>query len=187
MTQETAREIDLAAARWAARMDRGDLTDSERETFQVWLDGDNRRPGAFARVRAVAMHTLRAKALGPQFDPNSFASDAPKGASALGLSRRGWLFGGAAIAASIAGAAIVGFGVSMPQWFSTRKGEMRVVSLEDGSVISLNSATKLWIDFTQNRRLAYLLDGEALFDVAHDSRRPFVVTSGASRVLAAET
>ncbi len=187
MTQETAREIDLAAAQWAARMDRGDLTQNDREAFQVWLDGDNRRPGAFARVRAVAMHTLRAKALGPQFDPDTFAPDEPKDARALGVSRRGWLFGGAAMAASITGAAIVGFGVSMPQWFSTRKGEMRVVSLEDGSVISLNSATRLWVDFTQNRRLAYLLNGEALFDVAHDSRRPFVVTSGEARVRAAET
>ncbi len=180
MTRETAQEIDLAAAQWAARMDRGDLSGEERIAFQAWLDGDARRPGAYARMRAVALHTLRAKALGTGFDPEAFA-DTPKRPRPT---RRGWMIGGIAAAASAAGIAGLGLAVGDQQWLSTRKGEMREVSLKDGTTITLNSATRLWVTLTRTHRAAYLFDGEAMFDVAHDDQRPFIVKAGDMHVAA---
>jgi transmembrane sensor len=60
---EKAHEIDSAAARWAARLDRG-LSPDEEHDLQVWLLGDTRRLGAFAKARAVLARTERAIALG---------------------------------------------------------------------------------------------------------------------------
>ena len=54
MSRETAREIDAAAAAWAARVDRG-LSPPESEALDAWLAVDTRRAGAYARARAVAL------------------------------------------------------------------------------------------------------------------------------------
>ena len=83
MTKKTAHLIDAEAAGWAARIDRGPLEPGEEPLFQAWLAGDVRCAGAFARMRALALTSERARALGPDFDPAAFAPApfAPKGPS----------------------------------------------------------------------------------------------------------
>lgn len=70
--------------------------------------------------------------------------------------------------------------------FSTRPGERATVRLSDGSEVRLNVDSRLTLpaDFEGKKREVYL-EGEAFFDVAPDSTRPFVVeVEGASvRVL----
>lgn len=59
----------------------------------------------------------------------------------------------------------------------TLRGQIRSISLPDGSKIKMNVATKIrfFKDFmNQNRRLVYL-DGEAFFDVAKMKNKPFVI------------
>ena len=72
MTKKTAHQIDAEAAGWAARIDRGPLEPGAERAFQAWLQEDARCAGAFARVRALALSTERARALGPDFDPSAF-------------------------------------------------------------------------------------------------------------------
>src|SRR3954470_3626485 len=69
---KTAHQIDAEAADWAARLDRGPLAAEQEAQFQGWLGADVRCPGAFGRIRAVALSTERARALGPDFDPAVF-------------------------------------------------------------------------------------------------------------------
>jgi transmembrane sensor len=57
----------------------------------------------------------------------------------------------------------------------TSVGENRVLPLDDGSVIHLNTDTSVSIDFSDTRRDVHLLRGEAHFVVAHDAQRPFIV------------
>ena len=180
MARETAEQINDAAGLWAVRHERG-LTETEAAEFQAWLDGDTRRLGAYGRMAVTLKNTERAAALGPSFDPKAFRGSKPKG-----LNRRQWLAGGSAIAASIAGAGIY-LAVGRPRSYETRKGEKRVVGLGDGSVITLNTATKLDVNYTGERRLIRLLDGEALFDVAKDAERPFIVQAGDTEVRAVGT
>jgi transmembrane sensor len=52
-TCETAADIDAAAARWTARIDRGPLLPEEERDLQAWLGGDVRRFGALARAQAL--------------------------------------------------------------------------------------------------------------------------------------
>lgn len=61
--------------------------------------------------------------------------------------------------------------------YSTQVGEQRQIELEDGTRILLNSATALSVDLQPERRQITLHSGEALFDVAHNPNRPFVVIS----------
>ncbi len=60
-------------------------------------------------------------------------------------------------------------------------------TLPDGSVIECNAATDFVVNFSPGKREVKLLRGEALFEVAHDAARPFVVTTGVVEVRAVGT
>jgi len=66
--------------------------------------------------------------------------------------------------------------------FATALGERRHVALPDGSVIDLNSRSRLQVRFVKDRRLIELTEGEAMFSVEHDTSRPFVVEAGSGKV-----
>lgn len=178
--RETAEEIDSVAADWVARLDRGDLSSAENEALDIWLEGDPRRAGAFAKARAVSMLSERARALGPGYDPRTF--ETPR-KPPVQMSRRQLLWGGSAAAASVAAASVAGYAVlGQGQAYATDRGQMKVVALSDGSVVSLNTASRIRVHYTSNRRTVHLDEGEALFDVAKDAVRPFLVLAGTTRV-----
>jgi transmembrane sensor len=64
------------------------------------------------------------------------------------------------------------------QIFRTAVGEHRSVTLDDGSTVELNTATLLRVRYSEHVRQITLDEGEALFMVRHDTRRPFDVTAG---------
>jgi len=185
MTAKTANQIDAEAADWAARADRGGLSPGESRQFQNWLAGDVRCPGAYARLRALALYTERAQALGADFDPGSFA---PARMPSRAPSRRRVLRIGGAIAAT----ALIGAGgawqvLRLRGRVSTGKGETKVIALQDGSVVTLNTDSEILVQYSDTVRAIELLHGEALFDVAKHKRRPFVVTAGRTNVRAIGT
>ena len=71
--------------------------------------------------------------------------------------------------------------------YATEIGKQRKISLDDGSVITLNTASEVVVTFTENTRRITLLSGEALFEVAKDQARPFVVDIGVGTVTAVGT
>jgi transmembrane sensor len=66
--------------------------------------------------------------------------------------------------------------------FSTALGERRQVSLPDGSVVDLDSRSRIQVRFEKDRRAIELSEGEAMFSVEHDTSRPFVVEAGSGKV-----
>jgi transmembrane sensor len=70
--------------------------------------------------------------------------------------------------------------LSTPQveQYVTGKGELRTVRLEDGSTIDLDAGTRLTVALGRRARQVTLAQGQALFDVAHDRRRPFRIAAG---------
>jgi transmembrane sensor len=180
MANESARQIDEAAAAWAVRADRG-LSAVETTELDAWLRGDIRRSGAYARMTWALMSTEKADALAVGYN---LAQD--RMAMSARVTRRQWIGAGAAVAASIAGAGIY-LQTVRPAVYSTRKGEKKVVSLDDGSVLTLNTATRLEVDYSKARRHIRLIEGEALFDVAKDRTRPFVVSARDADVRAVGT
>jgi len=86
--------------------------------------------------------------------------------------------------------ALAGFGAWYAQGrniYSTDVGEQRTLQLADGSTVELNSRSKLRVRLSPGERSVDLLDGEALFQVAKDAKRPFVVYSDTTHVRAVGT
>jgi len=69
----------------------------------------------------------------------------------------------------------------------TGPGERRIVTLADGSTVSLSPESHVRVDLQEEKRSLRLAGGEALFEVAHDPARPFVVSAGAGEVRAIGT
>jgi transmembrane sensor len=83
-------------------------------------------------------------------------------------------FAAAACAALIA-IAVLWLKPPKPSVWSTAPGEQRVITLADGSHVTLNTRTTLEARIGRSRRELRLLSGEAFFDVARDASRAFVV------------
>jgi len=98
-------------------------------------------------------------------------------------------WGRLAIAASvlaICGGTLTMLELSVPV-YATALGEQRSIQFEDGSTVELNSRSKIRVKYSKTERDVELIEGQALFHVAHDVTRPFIVAVGATRVRAVGT
>jgi transmembrane sensor len=68
--------------------------------------------------------------------------------------------------------------------YGTGVGEQQRVMLGDGTRMTLNTDTHLSVDLGSSQRTVDMRDGEALFEVAKDPRRPFVVRAAGTSVVA---
>ena len=69
----------------------------------------------------------------------------------------------------------------------TQESEHRRIDLDDGSTIELGAASSLSVNYSSERRTVVLEAGEALFEVAKDPQRPFVVLAGNGTITAVGT
>ncbi len=128
---------------------------------------------------------LEVEALNP--DPGLVAAPA---AATLETSRRRRLPRWAAAAASL----LVAVGGAAAWWknaswdgYTTKVGEQRAVALADGSVVYANTDTRIKVRYSESAREIRLVQGEALFKVQADSKRPFRVHVGDTTVQAIGT
>ncbi|MBB6291686.1 MULTISPECIES: FecR family protein [unclassified Pseudomonas] len=166
------------AAQWFVRLQDGELSASERQRFEAWRNEHPDHPYEFDVLQGMWSATdllpkarLQALCDGP--------AERPKRQAMLRY----------AVAASVVAAALgLGLfsGLDHPEpysaEFSTRVGEHRQVALPDGSVLDLNSRSVVAVHYEKDRRGVELKQGEAMFSVEHDTRRPFVVDAGAGQV-----
>jgi transmembrane sensor len=68
------------------------------------------------------------------------------------------------------------------QPYSTASGQQRTVTLADGTSITLNTASSIYVCVSARERVVQLASGEAFFNVHHDSTRPFRVISGRTSI-----
>lgn len=96
---------------------------------------------------------------------------------------RRWLVGGglaAGLAAAFGGAALWS---QRATTYRTLVGGQQAIRLDDGSRMTLNTASLVEARFYGRRRDIHLVAGEAYFEVAHrDDRDPFYVTAGPARI-----
>ncbi|MCP6755955.1 FecR domain-containing protein, partial [Klebsiella pneumoniae] len=62
--------------------------------------------------------------------------------------------------------------------YTTARGELRSVELADGSVVHINTQSRIDVNLSPRAREVRLVGGEALFKVQRDTTRPFLVYSG---------
>ncbi len=170
MTSESPDNVDARAIEWHIRLRDGG--DAIWEEFAEWLAEDPRHAAAYDAIEQADL------ALEPLL-PHVVIREAANDLEAM-PAQRGWRWGlaGGALAASIAGAFLL-----LPQAGSsryevaTRPGERQVVQLDAATRITLNGATRMTFD-RKDPRFASLARGEALFQVRHDSARPFRLEVG---------
>ena len=177
-----SNEIDRQAAEWAARSDVEELPVEQQAAFDAWLAADIRHVGAYAKATAVLARIERSRAIGLQFAASRRRAD-------FMPSRRIFVLAGS-IAASLTAVAFVadfGWKYLHEDIYSTNIGATEVVPLSDGSVVTLNTDSKVIVRYTNARRTITLVRGEALFDVAKNKNRPFVVEARNAQLRAVGT
>ena len=173
------------AAAWFALLRSGEASDSDRHAWQAWLDqkGEHRDAWTYAVTVASRFEPVRAPEL------RHAAADTLHGARARSLSRRRVL-GAIAI---LGGGALLGVEAwrAHPLYllaqYRTGTGELRAITLADGSAVWLNTASAFDTDYSASLRRLRLLDGEMLVDTAHDSTRALVVDTPHGRLRALGT
>lgn len=169
------------AARWIARRQSGELTREGRREFFEWLGASDENRAAYAQFESTlesfdeAGEELLAdeleRELTEEFNRGEEIRRRPRRAPVHRL----------AIAASvgmlIAGAAIIApiYPAGEGQAYATAVGEQINVALEDGSIATLNTNSKIDVRYSSGKRKVEFRQGEALFEVARDAQRPFVV------------
>jgi transmembrane sensor len=185
---------DVEAARWVVRLDAGELSDEEQRELNAWLTSAPHHHGALVRARAVwgDLDRLGAIAGGSSRDEPVVPAEGaralamPKSTPITRRSRRWWL--SAAAAACLVVAGVTWFAtVSGRQVYESDIGEVRRLTLADGSTMVLNTASRAVVRFTDATREVQLERGEALFEVQKNKRRPFIVRTGEVSVRAVGT
>jgi transmembrane sensor len=202
-------QIYEQASDWLVELRVGDIDVAARQRFDAWLrtspehiraylelssiwedggdpklDRNNRTDMLIAQARAatnVIPLDLRAEPRPLSVSP-PIVSDAKTGVS------RPRFFAAAAVVVVCFGAAasawIYGWGNAT---YATGIGEQKLIQLADGSTLELNSRSRARVHFSETERAVDLLEGQALFHVAKDHARPFIVASDGTQVRAVGT
>ena len=175
---------------WIVRLDAPTADASDDTAFAKWLKESPVHVEEFLTLEATwrALDNLdpdravRINELVADANANVVALDAAGAVTALPANDSrayGRWMAGAAAAATIAVLAIL---FARGPWLAqdtrvTGLGEQTSFTLDDGSVIHLNTQSELRVQLTDTAREVALLSGEALFQVARDPNRPFRVTA----------
>jgi transmembrane sensor len=167
-----------SAADWLVRLQAVDLDEAQAVEFDAWLGADAANARAYDAALAVM---LELEAAAPEIlDGIQTAPARRPGGARPNTGKRGWLIAGGLAAAAALALAVMPFGAIAPatQSFATAKGEHRTVKLADGSTLELNAGTRLSVTLGRHDRHVVMPEGEAVFDVAADKARPFLIDTG---------
>jgi transmembrane sensor len=167
-----------AAADWLVRLQAPDLDASAALAFDAWLAEHPANPAAYDAVLAVTLE-IEAAAAGLARAIEAAPVRRP-GRERSQSFRRGWLVAGGLAAAATIALAVMPLSAfeAGTQTFATAKGEHRTVKLADGSTVDLNAGSRLSVTLARHERRIILPEGEAVFDVAADTARPFLIAAG---------
>ena len=195
------RQINQEAAEWFVEVNT-DAPDLEtRRRFDKWLRASPQHVRAFLEMVPIWEDGLQLP-LSADATPEQLIERARAAASVLGMhgampatgARRYLGFSGrfaqaAAVLAAVVVVAAMVFGYQQMRYpiYTTGLGEQRSLALPDGSTLELNTLSRVRLRFSGKERAIELLSGQALFEVAKDAARPFVVYSGSTRVRAVGT
>jgi transmembrane sensor len=188
LLSKTRESIVDDAACWYARVHAPDCTGRDREEFEAWLHSSPDHWRAYAEAESTVRRFDELLESDAQL--RALADEACGGP--VVATRRRWAFQ-VALAASLIMALVavrfdgLGGHTQSGEHHATRVDERRDVTLADGSVVHLDVGSEIAVNITGSEREIALTRGRALFDVAEDRQRPFVVTAGRTRTTALGT
>ena len=194
---DSPEDIEQQAADWLLRLDTDQgPSQAELKRLRAWVERSPAHREQFKRLTQYWHCTTLPADL--SFSPaNSSESEATKATSVSAFQRlfsSGWR--GTAIlgtALSLTAALAMGLlmdnssGISGNGIYETRTGEQNSITLVDGSVIQLNTGSRIHVNFVDNQRTVSLMAGEVHFEVAKDTTRPFIVKAREGLVRAVGT
>lgn len=200
------------AAYWLVRLSSADCAPAERFAFEAWKLEDPANESAFLQVQKGSAMVDR-----HMDDPRiqAMLSDARKavrfaGATPVAVSsrrrRRGLLVAATAVVCILVLGVTLNltylvnsYGSPDPRppahaatlekftLYDTKVGERSSVTLADGTMVALNTNSRLEVAYTASRRSVRLSHGQAYFSVAKELDRPFIVEAGDRQVIALGT
>lgn len=169
--QESKRRNPSAAARaeaaaWVARLHGPNRTNEVEEGLRRWLADDPDHPLAFEQLTDTWERSTRLRRR-----PIEHVARWELVGFRLRFSR--------AVLATLAVAVLAISGTVY--WMhsdviATGIGELRTLTLEDGTRVHMNADTRLIVRYGKALRQVRLVSGEAFFEVTHDPQWPFVVS-----------
>ena len=192
-------EIEAQATEWLVRLDAARTPEVMAE-HAAWMSESERHQVAYVRFslawkRMDALRRMRPLDPPGEADPDLLKPKKkwwPRTGLGLGVLRRPegdhsmnrsdftWMrrvaVGVVVVAAFVVGAALV-LQPESELTYATRVGEQQHVALDDGSVVDLNTNTRVRVQYTAARRLVLLDRGEVMMSVAHDASRPLEVVA----------
>lgn len=194
LTEKMRQSLPHDAATWDARLRAPDCSEREREAFRCWYKESAENQHTFDALQDL-LCSLRSARDAPEI--RSIRESAfdrafrhpPSGRLICGL-----------ISPAVAAVGFLALALGYAGWrpkqhvpeetapiLATAVGERSTTRLEDGSVAVLNTDTSIDVAFSNAERQVRLLRGQALFEVAKDQDRPFVVLAGKQRIRAVGT
>lgn len=204
----TAESIAAEASTWFIEFRSGDATADTRARFDAWLRRSPQHIQAYLEVASawselptadpkgrIDLSELIARARSSA-DDNVVPLATARAEQATRVGRRVDRVGQRRRALNLAAvfatfAILTGIatwlGFYRADTYSTGIGEQRTVRLEDGTTVELNALSTVKVRLASDIRNVELTEGQALFHVAKDPKRPFIVRSDATTVRAVGT
>ena len=186
-------QIREQASQWIAKMQAGSLSDDEQAQLKAWVKQSKTHE---IELTKMAKNWDYLQTLGKKH--GAVYSDAPNN-EGITRTRKPWKH------YALKMAAVISFFALFPLMyflsvqpnattefntnglFVTKVGAQKTIHLSDGSVVFLNTNSKLLVNYNKDARNLTLMKGEASFDVAKDKLHPFVVKAGNGDVQALGT
>ena len=192
-------DVDDIATYWVVRLDAEDCTPEDRFAFDRWRREDPAHEAAYQKIKQgndyldrfmseeafrERIELARRRTRPPFWRQRAVQWMAATAAClvvavTVGVSME-WRGG-------LQSAPIVTASVPVVDFYETKIGERSTVTLSDGSVVTINTDSRVDVLYTPERREIRLVRGQGFFEVAKDLNRPFVVLAGDKRVMALGT
>jgi transmembrane sensor len=178
-----AVDITSEACAWIAQLETGDLSPADVEAFREWMQRSPRHRQEARRMARLSAELNILNDLEPALREAAgyyrpVTRQRSRGAQSnmlFGSSRFGVF---SAVAAMLMVAVMVVLQMLQPRLPTTLETQVGAFSediLDDGSIVKLNTNSRVDIAYSDHQRDIFLRRGEAFFEVAHDVERPFVV------------
>lgn len=190
--QPISEAVADQAADWLTLLMSGEATDEDRQQWQRWRAEHPDHERAWQHIEAVTgnLRVMEPRAAYKVLSPYASAQEprSPGRRKTVRLLLWGGIAGTAGLLVSRAPRV-----QQLAADYRTGTGEQRTVTLTDGTLVTLNTASAINVRFDGQRRLLRLLAGEMLITTGHAANdagvetRPFIVETAEGRVRALGT
>ncbi len=188
-------DIIAEACAWIAQLETGDLTPADVDAFREWMHRSPRHTAEARRLARLSAELNVLSGLEPalreaaeHYRPVTRGSGGSRFSALFTPSRLGTF----AVTATLLIVTMVvllrdQFLPQFPTELETPIGGYLEQTLADGSVVKLNTDSRIDIAYNDKQRHIFLRRGEVFFQVAHNPQRPFVVHANGKIIRAVGT